>query len=161
CQANKDVYVEKPASHNIREGRLMVAAARTNNRIVQHGTQCRSSPKIREAIDQLHKGVIGRVYMARGMAYKVRRGVGKVPAGKAPAGLTAAGWFGPAPVRQLAVRLRGYQWHSLWDYGNGEIGNQGVHEMDVIRWGLRLDEHPTRVQSMGGSFVNKDGQETP
>jgi predicted dehydrogenase len=161
CQAGKDVYVEKPASHNIHEGRLMVAAARSHNRIVQHGTQCRSSPKIQEAIERLHKGVIGRVYMARGMAYKVRQGIGKIATGKPPAGVNVDRWFGPAPLRDYAVRLRAHQWHSLWDYGNGEIGNQGVHEMDVIRWGLKLDEHPRRVQSMGGVFVHKDAQETP
>jgi predicted dehydrogenase len=161
CQAGKDVYVEKPASHNIFEGRIMVAAARKHNRIVQHGTQCRSSPKIREGIEKLHKGAIGRVYMARGMAYKVRNAIGKIPTGKPPAGLDTDRWFGPAPVKDYAVRLNAAQWHSLWDYGNGEIGNQGVHQMDVIRWGLQLDQHPNRVQSMGGSYVHKADQQTP
>ncbi len=161
CQAGKDVYVEKPASHNIFEGRIAVLAARKYNRIVQHGTQCRSSPRIREGIEQLHKGVIGQVYMARGMAYKIRQGVGKLPLGKPPEGLDLDKWCGPAPLRNFAVRPKAYQWHSQWDYGNGEIGNQGVHQMDVIRWGLKLDEHPSRVQSMGGSFVHKENQETP
>jgi predicted dehydrogenase len=161
CQAGKDVYVEKPASHNIFEGRIAVAAARKYGRVVQHGTQCRSSPKIREGIELLHQGAIGRVYMARGMAYKLRRGIGPLPTGKPPAGLDVDQWFGPTPVKDFAVKLRPYQWHSLWDYGNGEIGNQGVHQMDVIRWGLKLDEHPCRVQSMGGVFVHKGDQETP
>jgi predicted dehydrogenase len=161
CQAGKDVYVEKPASHNVVEGRRVVEASRKYDRIVQHGTQCRSSPKIREAIEQLHRGVIGRVYMARGMAYKVRAGIGKLPRGNPPAGLDADQWFGPGPVKDFAIKLKANQWHSLWDYGNGEIGNQGVHQMDVIRWGLKLDEHPSRVQSMGGVFVHKDDQETP
>jgi predicted dehydrogenase len=161
CQAGKDVYVEKPASHNVFEGRVAVAAARKYGRIVQHGTQCRSSPRIREGIGLLHRGAIGRVYMARGMAYKLRRGIGKLPRGQPPAGLDAGRWFGPAPVKDYAVKLKAYQWHSLWDYGNGEIGNQGVHQLDVIRWGLKLDEHPERIQSMGGTFVHKDDQETP
>ncbi len=161
CQAGKDVYVEKPASHNILEGRTAVAAARKHGRIVQHGTQCRSSPLIREGIEKLHKGAIGRVYMARGMAYKVRPGVPKFAAGKAPAGVNLDLWCGPAPLRDFAAKPKSYQWHSLWNYGNGEIGNQGVHQMDMIRWGMKLDEHPSRVQSMGGLYVNKGGQETP
>jgi predicted dehydrogenase len=161
CQAGKDVYVEKPASHNIWEGRVAVQAARKYGRLVQHGTQCRSSPKIREGIEVLHKGAIGRVYMARGMAYKVRQGVGALPTGKPPAGVNRERWCGPAPLRDFAVRPKAYQWHSLWDYGNGEIGNQGVHQMDVIRWGLQLQDHPSRVQSMGGIFVHKGAQETP
>ena len=161
CQAGKDVYVEKPASHNIFEGRMAVAAARKYNRVVQHGTQCRSSPNIRLAIEQLHKGAIGRVYMARGMAYKLRGGIGQLPLGQPPAGLNVDRWFGPAAVKNYAAKLKAHQWHCLWDYGNGEIGNQGVHQMDIIRWGLKLDEHPSRVQSMGGTFVHKDPQETP
>lgn len=160
-QAGKDVYVEKPASHNVSEGRIAVVAARKYDRIVQHGTQCRSSPKIREGIEQLHKGIIGRVYMARGMAYKVRQGMNKLARGKAPADLNLDGWCGPAPLQDFAVKPKGYQWHSMWNYGNGEIGNQGVHQMDIIRWGLRLNEHPSRVQSMGGIFVHKGDQETP
>ncbi len=160
CQAGKDVYVEKPASHNIYEGRMAVKAARKYGRIVQHGTQCRSSVKIREGIEQLHKGVIGRVYMARGMAYKTRQDL-KLTSGKPPAGLDLNQWCGPAPVRNFAVKPRGFQWHSLWNYGNGEIGNQGVHQMDVIRWGMQLDEHPSRIQSMGGTYVHKGDQETP
>src|SRR5262249_58365244 len=87
CQAGKDVYVEKPASHNISEGRIMVSAARRYNRVVQHGTQCRSSSLIRAGIEKLHQGVIGRVYMARGIAYKTRQGIGKLPTGKQPAGV--------------------------------------------------------------------------
>src|SRR5262249_38081225 len=118
-------------------------------------------PNIRAAIEQLHKGVIGRVYMARGMAYKLRPGFGKLPLGKPPAGLNTELWFGPAPVKNYAIKLKAGQWHSLWDYGNGEIGNQGVHQMDIIRWGLRLDEHASRVQSMGGNLVHLGDQETP
>ena len=98
--------------------------------------------------------------MARGMAYKVRPNM-KLSLGKPPEGLNLEQWCGPAPLRNFAVRPKAYQWHSLWDYGNGEIGNQGVHQMDIIRWGLKLDEHPSRVQSMGGTFVHKGDQQTP
>jgi predicted dehydrogenase len=160
CQAGKDVYVEKPGSHNIVEGRAMVEAARKYDRIVQHGTQCRSSPKIQEGIAKLKEGAIGDVYMARGMAYKLRPAIGKDRPEPPYAGLHWDMWVGPAAMRpysQFAHR----RWHNLWNFGNGEIGNQGVHQMDVIRWGLGLDTHPTRVQSMGGTFVHDDDQETP
>ncbi len=157
CQAGKDVYVEKPASHNIFEGRKMVEAARKYRRIVQHGTQCRSSPKIREGIQKLHEGVIGRVYMARGIAYKLRAG-GRNEIGPVPAGMHWDRWLGPAPeapYNKLAV----YRWRFLKDYGNGEIGDQGVHQLDIIRWGLKLDSHPNVVQSMGGKLVHEDDDE--
>ncbi|NUQ63113.1 MAG: Gfo/Idh/MocA family oxidoreductase [Pirellulales bacterium] len=159
CQAGKDVYVEKPASHNIFEGRKMVEAARKYGRIVQTGTQCRSSPKIREGIQKLKQGVIGRVYMARGIAFKLRAG-GRNDIGPAPPGMNWDLWLGPAqeaPYNKLAV----FRWRFLKDYGNGEIGDQGVHQLDIIRWGLELDTHPTRVQSMGGSLVHDDDEDTP
>ncbi len=159
CQAGKDVYVEKPASHNIFEGRKMVEAARKYGRMVQTGTQCRSSPKIREGIEKLKEGVIGRVYMARGIAFKLRAG-GRNDIGPVPPGMNWDLWLGPAPqapYNKLAV----FRWRFLKDYGNGEIGDQGVHQLDIIRWGLQLDTHPTRVQSMGGHFVHDDDEDTP
>ena len=159
CQAGKDVYVEKPGSHNIFEGRKMVEAARKYNRIVQHGTQCRSSPKIREGVQKLKDGVIGRVYMARGIAFKRRAG-GRNDFTPVPKGMHWDLWLGPAPeapYNRLAVR----RWRFLKEYGNGEIGDQGVHQLDMIRWGLGLDTHPTKVQSMGGNYVHKDDEDTP
>jgi len=159
CQAGKDVYVEKPASHNIFEGRKMVEAARKYQRIVQHGTQCRSSPKIREAIQKLKEGVIGRIYMARGIAFKIRAG-GRNDVGPTPPGMNWDFWLGPAPLapyNKLAV----YRWRFLKEYGNGEIGDQGVHQLDIMRWGLGLDVHPNKVQSMGGNLVHKDDEDTP
>lgn len=159
CQAGKDVYVEKPGSHNIFEGRKMVEAARKYCRIVQHGTQCRSSPKIREGIEKLHQGVIGRVYLARGIAFKRRAG-GRNEIGTPPPGMHWDLWLGPAPLapyNKLAV----YRWRFLKEYGNGEIGDQGVHQLDIIRWGLKLDTHPSRVQSMGGNLVHDDDEDTP
>jgi len=159
CQAGKDVYVEKPASHNVFEGRKMVEAARKYQRIVQHGTQCRSSPKIREAIEKLKAGVIGRIYMARGVAFKLRAG-GRNDIGPTPPGMNWDFWLGPAPLapyNKLAV----YRWRFLKEYGNGEIGDQGVHQLDMIRWGLGIDVHPNKVQSMGGNLVHQDDEDTP
>ncbi len=159
CQAGKDVYVEKPGSHNIFEGRKMVEAARKYNRIVQHGTQCRSSAKIREGIQKLKEGAIGRVYMARGIAFKRRAGSRK-KLGPVPKGMHWDRWLGPAPdapFDQTAV----HRWRFLKEYGNGEIGDQGVHQLDIIRWGLGIDTHPTKVQSMGGNFVHDDDEDTP
>ncbi len=160
CQAGKDVYVEKPGSHNIYEGRKVVEAARKYGRIVQHGTQNRSSPNIVEAIEQLKKGVIGRVYMARGIAYKKRRGFRQIREAPVPKGLDWDMWQGPAPYRPYA-RERHRGWHLLFDYGNGDIGNQGVHELDIIRWGLGLDEHPVKIASMGGVWVDRGAQQYP
>ncbi len=159
CQAGKDVYVEKPASHNVFEGRKMVEAARRYGRIVQHGTQCRSSPKIREGIQKLQQGVIGRIYMARGIAFKLRAG-GRNEIGPAPKGMNWDLWLGPAPEAPYN-RLAVYRWRFLREYGNGEIGDQGVHQLDIIRWGLGMGVHPDKAQSMGGHFVHKDDEDTP
>jgi predicted dehydrogenase len=160
CQAGKDVCVEKPGSHNIFEGRKMVEAARKYKRIVQHGTQCRSSHFIREGIRKLHEGLIGDVYMARAITYKHRRNIGQFQEQATPDWLDWDKWLGPAPKKPYA-RVRHDGWHNLWDYGNGEIGNQGVHQLDLIRWGLKLDTHPVKIQSMGGMYVHDDAQQTP
>ena len=157
CQAGKDVYVEKPGSYNIIEGRKMIQAARKYERIVQHGTQCRTSPKIREGIEKLKAGVIGRVYMARGIAFKYRAG-GKHQYGPAPKTINWDRWLGPAPKSEydkLAIR----RWRFLKPFGNGEIGDQGVHQLDIIRWGLDLDTHPNIVQCMGGSDFRPTSEE--
>ena len=160
CQAGKDVYVEKPGSHNIFEGRKMVQAARKYKRIVQHGTQIRSSPKIREGIEQLKAGVIGNVYMARGIAFKTRSGMARVPK-PVPKGMNWDLWVGPAAMEDY-TELAVYHWRFVKNFGNGEIGDQGVHQLDLIRWGLGIDTHPTRVQSMGGrlAFPN-EGEDSP
>jgi len=157
CQAGKDVYVEKPASHNIFEGRKMVEAARKHQRIVQHGTQCRTSPKIREGIAQLHAGAIGDVYMARGIAFKTRAG-GRRKYDPTPPGMNWDQWVGPAPLEEYN-KLAVQRWRFLKNYGNGEIGDQGVHQLDIIRWGLGIDAHPTKVQSMGGRLSHPDDDE--
>lgn len=160
CQAGKDVYVEKPGSHNVFEGRKVVEAARKYKRIVQHGTQNRSSPNIVEGIEKLKEGVIGKVYMARGIAYKFRPSIGWIRPEPVPATLDWNAWQGPAPYNPYS-RVRHRHWHLLWDYGNGDIGNQGVHELDIMRWGLGLDTHPTKIASMGGVYIHEDDQDAP
>ena len=160
CQAGKDVYVEKPCSHNVTEGRRLVQAARKYQRIVQHGTQCRATTGVREAVEHLQNGVIGDVYMARALCYKRRNTIGRAKEESPPAGVNYDLWLGPAPQRAFSRNRFHYNWHWHWDYGNGDIGNQGVHQMDIARWGLGVGL-PKKVQSMGGHFMFDDDQETP
>ena len=160
CQAGKDVYVEKPCSHNVFEGRKLVEAARKYKRVVQHGTQIRSSAGIQEAVQQLRDGVIGEVYMARGLCYRWRDSIGKKPDSEVPEGVDYNLWLGPAPERAFSENRFHYNWHYHWDYGNGDIGNQGVHQMDVARWGLGVGL-PSKVSSMGGMFLFDDDKEVP
>lgn len=160
CQAGKDVYVEKPCSHSYWEGKQLVAAARKYNRIVQHGTNSRSTPALREAMQKLREGVIGEVYMTRGLCFKWRDTIGKKPDSATPAGVDYDLWTGPAPKRAFNENRFHYNWHWNWDYGNGDIGNQGIHEMDICRWGLGVTL-PNKVFSMGGHFMFDDDQTTP
>jgi predicted dehydrogenase len=160
CQAGKDVYCEKPCSHNAWEGGQIVQAAKKYNRIVQHGTQSRSSSAIREAIHQLHSGLIGDVYLARGLCYKWRDTIGKAQPQPVPPGVDYDLWTGPAPMKPFTKNRFHYNWHWIWDTGNGDIGNQGVHEMDIARWGLGLG-FPSRVSAVGGHFMFDDDQQTP
>jgi predicted dehydrogenase len=160
CQAGKDVYCEKPCSHNIFEARQLVAAARKYDRIVQHGTNSRSTVALREAVQKLDEGVIGDVYMARGLCFKWRDTIGREPDAAAPAGVHYDLWLGPAPQRAFSKNRFHYNWHWNWTYGNGDIGNQGIHEMDIARWGLGV-KMPTKISSIGGHFMFDDDQETP
>jgi predicted dehydrogenase len=160
CQAGKDVYCEKPATHNIFEAKQVVAAARKYDRIVQMGSQSRSSESIMEAIDRLHKGEYGDVYMARALCFKWRDTIGRTPVSAVPSGVDYDLWTGPAPKREFTKNRFHYNWHWFWDTGNGDIGNQGIHEMDIARWGLGV-KYPTKVTSIGGHFMFDDDQETP
>lgn len=156
CQAGKDVYVEKPGSQAFAEGRLMIRAARKFGRIVQHGTQCRSSANIREGIDKLHSGAIGRVYMARVVNYKLHeKSLGRHHPSPVPDGLNWDMWVGPGPETTFS-NFNWQRYNFRWDFGVGDIGNQGVHQLDIVRWGLKLDEHPSRVQAMGGNLMHTD-----
>jgi predicted dehydrogenase len=185
-QAGKHVYVEKPASHTVLEGRLMTNAARAYNKIVQVGTMNRSRPAVIQAIKFMQGGGIGKVYMARGLCFKPRPNIGQYPDGPQPAGdkphaFTVGGrgdvgpytaeylakvdynmWIGPAPSKPFNRNRFHYNWHWQWDYGNGDTGNQGPHQFDIARWGLGKNEHPIKISSMGGYFGEKPtAQETP
>jgi len=161
CQAGKDVYVEKPATHNVFEGRKLIEAAYKYNRIVQHGVQLRSSEAIREAIQLLRNGVIGRVYMSRGLVFRWRPDIGNKGISKIPEGLDYDLWCGPAPMAPFTRNLVHYNWHWHWNYGNGDVGNQGIHETDLCMWGLDVSGLPERITSMGGKFLWDDCKEVP
>ena len=160
CQAGKDAYVEKPCSHSWWEGKQLVAAANKYNRIVQHGTQSRSSVGAKEAIQHLRDGLIGDVYLARGLCYKWRATIGRTPKAAVPAGVNYDLWLGPAPDRGFSQNRFHYNWHWFWDTGNGDLGNQGIHEVDTARWGLGVG-FPTKVSAIGGHVMFDDDQETP
>jgi predicted dehydrogenase len=160
-QAGKDVYVEKPASHNVFEGRQMVAAARKHNRMVQVGSQGRSVAHKIEAMKLLREGVIGHVYHARGLCFRRRFSIGHTPDEPVPAGLNWDYFLGPAQMKPYSSNKFAYNWHWFWDTGNGDIGNQGVHEMDGCLWGFGWEGWPKAVASTGGKFEWKDDQETP
>jgi predicted dehydrogenase len=160
CQAGKDVYCEKPACYNIFEGRAMEAAARKSKRIVQIGMQGRTIAHKQRAVELLRAGAIGQVYMARGICFKRRPSIGRTPAEPAPAGIDWDLFLGPAPMREYTKNRYQYNWHWFWDTGNGDIGNQGIHEMDLARRGLGRDL-PKGAVSTGGKYVYEDDQETP
>ncbi len=160
CQAGKDVYVEKPGTHSIPEGRSMIAAARKYNRIVQHGVQLRSSEAIQEAVQKMRDGAIGDVYMGRAVIFKWRPPLKDFPNEEPPKDLDYDLWLGPAEYRPFSRRYVHYNWHWTWDFGNGEIGNQGVHETDMLQWGLGV-KLPTKIAAMGGKFLWDDYRETP
>jgi len=160
CQAGKDVYVEKPMSHNWFEGRQLVRAAQKYNRIVQHGTNSRSGAAIIEGVKKLREGLIGEIYMARGLCFKWRKSIGKAPQEPVPAGVNYDLWTGPAPMKPFTRNRFHYNWHWIWDTGNGDFGNQGIHELDLAVWGLGV-KFPTKVSAIGGHFMFDDDQETP
>jgi len=161
CQAGKDVYVEKPASHNIFEGNKMIEAARKNKRIVMVGMQSRSNALKQQAMKLLHDGFIGKLYLAKGVCFKRRNTIGRTPQEPVPAGLDWDIFLGPAPMRPYTKNRFAYNWHWFWDTGNGDIGNQGVHEMDICRWGFKNCGFPKTIYSTGGKYIYDDDQETP
>ena len=160
CQAGKDVYVEKPCSHNWFEGRQLVRAVKKYNRICQHGSQSRSNPGMLQAMQRLRDGTIGNVYLARALCYKWRPSIGHTGVEPVPAGVDYDLWTGPAPLKPFTRNRFHYNWHWFWDTGNGDLGNQGIHEVDISRWGLGVT-HPTKVSAIGGKFMFDDDQETP
>jgi predicted dehydrogenase len=160
AQAGKDIYCEKPCSHNWWEGRQLVRAVDKYKVICEHGSQCRSSAAIKEAMEQMNSGLLGNVYFARGLCYKWRDTIGRASPEAVPAGVDYDLWTGPAPKKQFTKNRFHYNWHWIWDTGNGDLGNQGIHELDLARWGLGV-ELPTKVTAIGGHFMFDDDQETP
>jgi len=157
-QAGKDVYVEKPCSYNMFEAQQLVAAARRYDRIVQDGTG--ASAWLHEAKRKLKEGVIGDVYMARGLCFKWRDTIGRATEEPAPAGVAYDLWTGPAPAKPFTRNRFHYNWHWQWDYGNGDLGNQGAHQLHAARMALGV-KYPTKVSAMGGHYMFDDDQETP
>ncbi len=160
CQAGKDVYCEKPCCHNWWEGKQLVTAANRYNRIVQHGTQSRSMQGVIEAIQKVQNGSMGDVYLARGLCFKWRPSIGHTPNEPVPPGVHYDLWTGPAPHEPFTRNRFHYNWHWMWDFGSGDLGNQGVHQLDIARWGLGV-KFPNRISAIGGKFMFKDDQETP
>jgi predicted dehydrogenase len=165
-QAGKDVYCEKPVSHNVSEGRRIVEVSRKLNKICQTGTQSRASRGLRDAVAYMHDGKLGKISVARGLCYKRRKSIGKVDGPQQPpATMDYDLWTGPAPYklphRNTSNGTVHYDWHWVWDYGNGDLGNQGIHEMDKARWGLGQKGLPTHVIGLGGRFGYVDDGETP
>ena len=160
CQAGKDVYVEKPCSHNWFEGRQLVRAVKKYNRVCQHGSQWRSNPGLLDAMKHLRDGTIGDVYLARAICFKWRQSIGHAAEEPVPAGVHYDLWTGPAPLKPFTRNRFHYNWHWIWDTGNGEVGNQAIHEIDIARAGLGVG-FPVSVSAMGGHFMFDDDQETP
>ena len=163
CQAGKHVYVEKPISHNVFEGRKCVEASQKYGCIVQHGTQQRSDPNRAKQIAAIQSGKYGKLLVSKGYCCKPRWSIGFQPEVPPPSDFNFDIWLGPAPEQPFHGNLHPYNWHWFWDFGCGDIGNQGVHEMDVARWGIKDATLPTKVWSLGGRFVpeGKDQGQTP
>lgn len=160
CQHEKHVYVEKPVSHDLAEGRVMIAAARKHKRVVQVGTQRRSADHVLAAKEYVAAGKLGKVAFARAAIAGSRKPIGKLKDADPPKGVKYDLWLGPAKARDFNPNHFHYNWHWFWEYGTGELGNNGIHGLDVARNVLGLDA-PTRVTSAGGKYVFDDDQETP
>jgi len=161
ADAGKHVYVEKPCSHNLREGRLMIESARRNGKVMQVGTQRRSSECTQKAVQALRDGVIGEVLVSKAWNSQLRRDIGKARPAEPPAHLDYDLWVGPAPRRPYQPNLLPYNWHWFFDFGTGDIGNDGVHQIDVARWGLGVETLPVRAAGIGGKLFFDDDQEFP
>jgi predicted dehydrogenase len=161
CQAGKHVYVEKPCSHNVREGRLMLEAARRHNRVMQHGTQSRSGVTRRKAMEMLRGGVIGDVLIAKSVNSQRRADIGRRKPSDPPSHLDYDLWVGPARWLPYQSNFVHYHWHWFYNFGTGDIGNDGVHGIDVARWGLGVETHPSFVSGYGSKLFFDDDQQFP
>jgi predicted dehydrogenase len=161
CQAGKHVYVEKPISHNVREGRLLVETAARNKRVIQHGTQVRSTSMMQEAVQALREGIIGDVLMAKCWNVQRRRTIGKDQPSSPPTGLDYDSWVGPATMVPYQKNRCHEGWHWWYDFGTGDMGNDGIHDVEYARWGLGVTTHPTKISALGGKFFFDDDQQFP
>ncbi len=161
CEAGKHVYVEKPCSHNFREGQLLLAAARRNNVVVQHGTQQRSTPFTVEAIEMLQGGMIGDVLLAKAWNIQRRKNIGHMQPTEAPSNVDYDTWVGPAEMVPFQANRFHSDWHWWYNFGTGDIGNDGAHELDYARWGLGVDTMPSKVVALGGKYFHDDDQQFP
>lgn len=161
CDAGKHVYVEKPCSHNIREGRLLVEAARRHERLVQHGTQVRSTSTIAQAVQMLRQEVIGTVLAAKAWNIQRRSPIGRVQPSEPPAGFDYDTWVGPAPMVPFRSNCHHGTYNWFYHFGSGDFGNDGVHDIDYARWGLGVETHPSQIAALGGKFFFDDDQEFP
>lgn len=159
-QAGKHVYVEKPCSHNIAEGLTLEQAAKKSGKCVQHGTHSRGSAGIRDGIAYLQEGHLGKVRLAKAINHQLRKPIGRAPVSEPPAGVDYDRWLGPAPVHPFTKNRWHYNWHWFWDYGCGDIGNDGIHQIDQARWGLNV-EYPKSITGSGGQLFYDDDHETP
>lgn len=160
CSAGKNVYLEKPGSYNPEEGEMLMAAVKKNNTVLQMGFQRRSYPNVREAIDRLHDGIIGRIYFAKGFYASNRQTIGHGKKAAVPEWLNYDLWQGPAPRKEYIDNLIHYNWHWRWHWGTGEMVGNGCHFMDLALWGLQM-KHPNKVNSTGGRYRYDDDWETP
>jgi predicted dehydrogenase len=158
--AGKHVYVEKPCSHNVVEGHLLAEAARKFRRCVQHGTQSRGSSDVKAAIQFMREGGLGKVRMAKAINHQLRGPIGRAPESDPPPGVNYDLWLGPAPERPFTKNRWHYNWHWFWDYGTGDMGNDGIHQVDVARWGLGVG-FPNALTASGGQLFYDDDHETP
>ena len=162
CQAGKDVYVEKPVCHNLKEGRKMVEAARKYNRMVQTGLNRRSEQRNRAGVKFVREGSFGKTYRAKAVVFRGRTSIGRVQESSIPPGVHWDLFLGPAPDRAFTLNRFHYAWHNYWDTATAEMGNNGVHALDLVRWALAKDVHPVKVHCVGGRFVDENtDQETP
>ncbi len=159
CEAGKHVYVEKPQSHNFRESRLLVDAARRHKVVVQHGTQSRSNPLVANAVQMLREGIIGEVLMAKAWNIQKRGNIGHQKPTAAPAGVDYDMWVGPAEFVPFQTNRFHYNWHWWFNFGTGDIGNDGTHELDYARWGLGVEGLPTTAMALGGKYSFDDDQQ--
>jgi predicted dehydrogenase len=159
--AGKHVYVEKPCCHNVREGRLLIEAAKRSGMVLQVGTQSRSAPFLQEAIQRLHEGAIGEVLVAKAWNSQRRSSIGKTQPSQPPPQLDFDRWVGPAPMVPYRSNMLPGIWRWWYDFGCGDIGNDGVHDIDVALWGLGVQTHPTRVTCLGGKNFFDDDQQFP